>query len=434
MKPLGRSGADARLDAYSDQEPCKDAFGGTRSGAMASEPALRLPALDVLRGAAVAGMLLVTMPGDWAYTFAELRHADWNGWTLADMVFPAFLFCAGLALGLSFEGATADPTARARAWSRVARRALALVMLGLALEATYNLAISAGAHFPGKGGLGNLRIPGVLQRIGACYALAASLLLATARRKADGGRRVNVAAVASATLAILLGYWLLLAVTPVPGFGAGRLDPTGSLPAYVDRKVFTAAHLWPLASAAPGGPATYDPEGLLSTIPATANVLFGVLAAEAWRRQPRRAVAVTAAAGLLLIAAGLAFDQLFPINKRLWTSSFAVFSGGVSSLSLAAAAILVRSSRAARLMTPLNVLGANAILAFGLATVLSRLSGFAWLDRAGTLVTPQAWGDHMMLRLIPEPHLAALACAVGMVALITLAIWPLHRRAIHLRL
>jgi len=145
-------------------------------------------------------------------------------------------------------------------------------------------------------------------------------------------------------------------------------------------------------------------------------------------------VGMTAAAGLLLIATGLALDRVFPINKRLWTSSFALFSGGVAALSLAGASVLVRSSLAARVMTPLNILGANAVLAFGLATVLSRLSGFAWLREAGAPVTPQTWGDHAMLHLIPEPYLASFACAVGMVALITLAIWPLHRRGIHLRL
>ena len=400
---------------------------------MVAPSASRFAALDVLRGAAVAGMLLVTMPGDWSYTFAELRHADWNGWTLADMVFPASLFSVGVALGLSFERAMADPAARARIWRRVARRAMTLVLLGLVLEATYNLAISAGAHFPGRGGFENLRIPGILQRIGVCYALAATLLFGTGRRRRAGGWRVDVIALVMASLTILLGYWLLLAITPVPGFGSGRLDPLGSLPAYIDRRVFTTAHLWPLATAVPGGPATYDPEGLLSTFPAAADVIFGVLAAEAWRRRPEQAVACTVAVGLLLIAAGLALDRVFPINKRLWTTSFALFSGGVSALSLAAAAVLVRSSLAARLMTPLSVLGSNAILAFIVATVLSRLSGFAWLREGGAQVTAQAWGDHIMLRLIPEPYLASFACAVGMLALITLALWPLHRRSIHLR-
>ena len=401
---------------------------------MIAPTAPRLAALDILRGAAVAGMLLVTLPGDWGHTYAELRHADWNGWTLADMVFPAFLFSVGVALGLSFERAATDRAARARTWRRVARRTAALVALGLALEATYNLAISAGAHFPGVGGLQNLRIPGILQRIGVCYGLAAALLFGTARIRADGGRRVNAAALVLASVAVLLGYWLLLTFIPVPGFGAGRLDATGSLPAYVDRVVFKVPHLWPLATAAPGGPVTYDPEGLLSTLPATVDVLFGVLAAEAWRRQARQAVVTTAAGGLLLLVAGLALDPVFPINKRLWTSSFALFSGGVSAMSLAAAAVLARSPLAARLMTPLRVLGANAILAFGIATVLSRLSGFAWLGDAGAPVTPQTWGYHAMLRVIADPYLASFTCAVGMLCLITLALWPLHRRAIHLRL
>ena len=400
---------------------------------MVVSSASRFAALDVLRGAAVAGMLLVTMPGDWGYTFAELRHADWNGWTLADLVFPAFLFSVGMALGLSFQPAMIDRAARASVWRRIARRAVTLVLLGLALEATYNLAIAAGAHFPGRPGLANLRLPDILQRIGVCYALAATLLFGTARRTAAGGQ-VNVVALVLAALAILLGYWLVLAITPVPGFGAGRLDPVGSLPAYVDRKVFTAAHLWPLATAVPSGPVTYDPEGLLSTFPATTDVIFGVLAAEAWRRRPAQATAWTAAMGLLLIAAGLAIDRVFPINKRLWTRSFALFSGGVSALSLAVAAVLVRSPLAARLMTPLNVLGSNAILAFGIATVLSRLSGFAWLRDGATLLTPQTWGDHLVLLLIPEPYVASLACAVGMLVLITATLWPLHRRAIHLRL
>ena len=398
---------------------------------MPASPAARLEALDVLRGAAVAGMLLVTMPGDWAYTYAQLRHADWNGCTLADLVFPTFLFSVGVALGLSFKRATADRTSSGR-W-RIARRSLSLVALGLALEATYNLAIAAGARFPGQGGLDHLRIPGILQRIGLCYALAAALISATARPDTVEGPRMNVRVLVLACAAILLGYGLLIACVPAPGFAAGRLDPVGSLPAYVDRTVFTPAHLWPLATAVPGGPPTYDPEGLLSTLPATANVLFGVLAAEAWRRRPGR-VGGLAAAGVLLVAGGLALSLLVPINKRLWTGSFAVFTGGASLLGLSAAAALARFPAAARWTTPLRVLGANAILAFGLATVLSRLSGFAWIREGATTVTPQTWGDHLMLRIVHEPYLASFLCAVGMLGVITAVIWPLHRRGIHLRL
>jgi predicted acyltransferase len=399
---------------------------------MADVPPARFAALDILRGAAVAGMLLVTMPGDWAFTYAQLRHADWNGWTATDMVFPAFLFSVGVALGLSFERAAAGGAARF--WRRVGRRALMLVLVGLALEATYNLAISLGARFPGQGGLAHLRFPGILQRIGLCYALAAGVLFVSSKRVRGEGRRADLAALGVATLAVLVGYGLLIRFTPVPGFGAGRLDPVGSLPAWVDREVFTPAHLWVLATATPGGPVTYDPEGLLSTLPAVSNVLFGVMAAELWRRRPADASLWTAAAGVGLVVVGLLASGLIPINKRLWTPSFALLSSGVSALLLAAAAWGVRFSWGVRLLTPLSVLGGNAILAFVLATVLSRLSGFAWIADGGHSVTPQTWGDHLAVRLIRDPYAASLACATGVTGLITVALWPLYRRGLHLRL
>jgi predicted acyltransferase len=399
---------------------------------MPDAPAVRLAALDVLRGAAVAGMLLVTMPGDWGYTFAQLRHADWNGWTATDMVFPAFLFSVGAALGLSFERATAGGAGRFR--RKVARRAVTLILVGLALEATYNLTISLGARFPGEGGLAHLRFPGILQRIGLCYALAAAVLFITSKPASGGGRRARLAALGAAALTLLVGYALMLRFVPVPGYGSGRLDPVGSLPAWIDREVFTPAHLWVLATSGPGGPVTYDPEGLLSTLAATSNVLSGVIAAEVWRRRPADAVLWTALAGTALVIAGLLVSEVVPINKRLWTPSFALLSSGVSALVLAGAALALRFGWIARLATPLIVLGGNAILAFLLATVLSRLSGFAWIPEAGRVRTPQTWGDHLMLRVLPDPYLASLACAVGITSLITLALWPLHRRGLHLRL
>ena len=185
----------------------------------------RLEALDVLRGAAVAGMFLVTMQGDWAHVYAPLRHADWNGWTLADVVFPAFLFSTGMTLGLGFERATAGGLSRGHFWRRLARRSVSLVALGLLLEATYNLAISAGAEFPGHGGLETLRLPGVLQRIGLCYGMAGALAFVTSERIGTRSRRLRPSALAFSGFAILLAYAILLLFVPVPGFGAGQLDP-----------------------------------------------------------------------------------------------------------------------------------------------------------------------------------------------------------------
>lgn len=394
----------------------------------------RLTTLDVFRGLAVAGMILVTSPGDWNFAWAPLRHAEWNGWTLADMVFPAFLFSVGAALGLSFPrsmGGAAEPR---RVWLRVARRTLALIALGLFLEATYVWAISAGAPFPGQGGLEHIRIPGILQRIALCYLLAATLVLSTARKDGEGRSHVNAPAIGLAIAITLLLYWALLAFVPVPGYGAGRLDPEGALPAWIDRAVFTVPHLWPLGSATWGGPVTYDPEGLLSSLPATTNVLFGVLAALVLRRSPARGALILAGAGLLLFVTGLSLDPFFVINKRLWTSSFALLSSGVSALVLAALLVALRNGVAIRLLTPLRILGGNAILAFVLSTLLGRIWGWPFLPGDQGLESPQHWTNGLVLAVVPDPYLASFICALAMLTLITLVLWPLYRRAIYFRL
>lgn len=394
----------------------------------------RLVALDVLRGLAVAGMIVVTSPGDWNHVYAPLKHADWNGWTLTDMIFPAFLFGVGMALGLSFPRPMGDPAERRRYWARVARRTAALILLGLFLEATYVWSISLGATSLGGGGLDHIRIPGILQRIGLCYAFGAAVLALTAGRDAEGRAHLNARAIGLAIAGLLLLYWALMTFVPVPGFGAGRLDQEGNLAAWIDRAIFTVPHLWPLGSATWNGPVTYDPEGLLSSLPATANLLYGALAALALRRRPDRAALLLAGGGVLLFAAGLLLDPVFPINKRIWTSSFALLSSGFSALLLAALLVVLRSDLVTRLAAPLRILGGNAILAFVLSTLIGRVYGFPFRSADGTPHWPQQWANDHMLLVIPDPNLASLACGIAMLALITLLVWPLHRRAIHFRL
>lgn len=393
----------------------------------------RLEALDVLRGLAVAGMIVVTSPGDWNKAYWPLKHAEWNGWTPTDMVFPAFLFGVGMALGLSFPRPLADPSARARLWLRIGRRAVALILLGLALNWTYVLAVAAGVPPAGPDDHPALRLPGVPQRIALCYVLAAALILATGTKDAQGRTGINARAIAASGAAILLAYWALLRFVPVPGFGAGGLDQVSSLPAWLDRTVFTPAHLWPLGSASWRGPVTYDPEGLLSSLPATVDVLAGVLAAWEWKRTEGRALLRIAIVSVAAIVLGLLLDPVFPINKRLWTSSFALLSSGVSGLALVAIALALRSAWARRLLSPLRVLGGNAILAFTLSILVGAFAGLPLNGPEGP-ISPQGWGDAIALSLIPDEYLASLACAFAILALITLAIWPLHRRAIHFRL
>lgn len=393
----------------------------------------RVAALDLLRGLAVAGMILVANTGDWAHTYAPLKHADWNGWTAADVVFPMFLFGVGMALGLSFPRDLSTSPSRRMFWSRVARRVALLVLLGLALNGLYNLAVALGEPPIGPDDHPALRLPGVLQRIALCYGLAAVLIVATARRDGQGYTAIRPWALAASAGAILVGYWLMLRYVPTPGFGPGRLDQVGSLPAYVDRAVFTPAHMYPMGSTSWRGPVTYDSEGLLASLPATVNVLFGVLAAYGWRRKERPPLELFVLAGILLVVLGLLADRAFPINKKLWTSSFVLLTGGLSVLALVAVHLATLDRRASALLTPLRVLGGNAILAFALSIILQSFAGLP-LGRSVPAITPQHWADGIAEAIIPDPYRASLACSLAVIAVITLLLAPLHRRAIHFRL
>ncbi|MEA1673439.1 acyltransferase family protein [Nitrospirillum sp. BR 11163] len=388
-------------------------------GAASARATNRLPSLDVLRGLAVAGMILVVSPGDWNMAYAPLKHAPWNGWTLADMVFPTFLFSVGLAISLSLTALARDKRATA---AKITRRVLALISLGLVLNAL--------PYFD----LAHLRLPGILQRIALCYALAVTLCLATARIGPDGRAMVNQPALLAAIAVILLGYWAALAWVPVPGIGAGHLDPGGSLPSWIDRGVFTVPHLWPYGTDATGA-VVYDPEGLLSTLPAIVNVLVGVLAGTALKASQSRLPLLVAA--VLLIGAGLTLDPVLVVNKQIWTSSFALFSGGFSLGVLAILSALLDRGPAAlpRALTfPFRVLGGNAILAFTLSQILSAIGGVPVIASADGAITPQAWGDRLAKAVIDDPYLASFACALGILGLVVLALLPLHRRGLHVRL
>ncbi|WP_044563470.1 acyltransferase family protein [Azospirillum sp. B4] len=394
----------------------------TASGAPGiAEPrtSARLPSLDVLRGLAVAGMILVVSPGDWNKAYAPLKHAPWDGWTLADMVFPTFLFSVGLAIALSFARIAQD---RRAAGVKIARRALALVALGLVLNAL--------PYFD----LAHLRLPGILQRIALCYVLATTLCLVTVRTGADGCPTVNQRALLIAMVLVLVGYGAALAWVPVPGIGAGHLDPGGSLPAWIDRGVFTVPHLWPYGTDAAGA-VVYDPDGLLSTLPATVNVLVGVLAGTALKASKSRLDLLVAA--VLLMVAGLALDPVLVINKRIWTSSFALFSGGFSLAVLVVLSVLLDQGPTAlpqALSFPFRVLGGNAILAFTLSQILCAIGGVPLIVTAQGRITPQGWGDRLAGAVFADPYLASFVCALGILSLVVVVLLPLHRRGLHVRL
>lgn len=365
----------------------------------------RLRALDVFRGLTIAGMILVNNPGTWSAVYPPLRHADWHGWTPTDLVFPFFLFIVGVSIALALGPGLDARESRGRLVLRIARRVLILFALGLFL-----------AGFPAFD-LGTIRIPGVLQRIAVCYGAAALLFLVSGPR-----------AQAVAAGGLLLGYWALMVLVPVPGYGAGDLGKAGNLAAYIDRAVL-GPHLWRASK-------VYDPEGLLSTLPAIATTLGGVLAGH-WLRSPRPLAARVrglAAAGAVATLGGLAWGGWFPINKPLWTSSYALFTAGAALLALALCIWLVEIRGWRRWTLPFVVLGQNAIAAFVLSTFVARLLSLVTVaggDRPR--VSLHRWIYELAFAPWAAPAAASLLYAVAYVLLWTALMGILYRRGVFLR-
>jgi predicted acyltransferase len=384
----------------------------------------RVVSLDVFRGLAVAGMILVTDPGTYSAVYWPLLHAQWNGWTPTDMIFPAFLFAVGVAITLSFASRIERGDDRATLARHVIIRSVAIFLLGLAINGfpDYNL------H--------TIRIPGVLQRIALCYLCGALFYLGISKSgKAAEDRRRRVTLLAGFAVILLGIYWALLKLVPVPGFGVGRLDRLGNIGAYLDRSLLGTRHLWAWGLT-PGYGVTFDPEGLLSTLPAIASLLIGVIAGE-WLRteySTQRKAFALAAAGLILALAAWLLHPLLPINKKLWTSTFALFSGGVSLL-IFSALYSVLDVKGWRWWTPPTlVLGTNAILTFVLSNVITTLTDRVHVNlRDGSALTLHQWTYGHCFATWLQPLHASLGYAIAIVLLNLAIVYPLYRRGIFLR-
>jgi predicted acyltransferase len=294
----------------------------------------RIASLDALRGITIAGMLIVNTPGTWAHVYAPLLHAEWHGWTYTDTIFPSFLFVVGVSIVLSLgrRGHTDRST-----FGHVLRRTAVIFGLGLALNIFAALLLDRAW----------LRIPGVLQRIAVCYFAAAAIYLWLGKR-----------AVLPLAAVLLIGYWLLMTRVPVPGYGTGRLDVEGNLAAYIDRLVLRE-HTWKHDP-------HWDPEGILSTLPAVATTLLGVFAGLLLEsREPiRRKILGLLAWGWLWALVGLAWNSIFPINKNLWTSSYALFMAGLACAALGVCVWAMDLRGWIHWAKPFVWLGSNALALF----------------------------------------------------------------------
>lgn len=369
----------------------------------------RLLSVDALRGLTVAAMVLVNNPGTWSAVYGPLQHAEWHGWTPTDMVFPFFLFVVGvsiaLALGSALErGASGPPV-------RVLRRAAVIFALGLLLHAL--------PFFP----LATLRIPGVLQRIAVCYLLAALLVGAT-----RGARGWRVQAVTAG--ALLVGYWLLMTKVAAPGQEAGDLSPDGNLAGYVDRLVLGSRHIWQATR-------VYDPEGILSTLPATATTLLGVLAGH-WLRAGQVAgragaqiVGGLAVGGVAAAALGWLWGLSFPVNKPLWTSSYALLMAGLAALVLAACHWVIEVRGRRGWAAPFALLGVHALTLFFLSSLMAKLLFIVRVGAGGPRL--QTWLFEHVFAPWASPVDASLAYALAYVLLWWALMWALDRSGLRLR-
>jgi predicted acyltransferase len=385
-----------------------DTLAAARPLAPAIEPAVpprpeRMVSLDVFRGLTVAGMLLVNNPGTWSAVYDPLEHAAWHGWTPTDLIFPFFLFIVGVSMAFSLLPRLEAGDARGRLFGRAARRSAILIFLGLLLTSFpwYTL------------DLATIRLPGVLQRIGLAFLLASAVVLFTRHRTQ-----------AAVTAALLLGYWAAMMLVPVPGYGAGNLGKDGNLAAYVDRTVLGPSHLWKSAK-------TWDPEGLLSTLPAVATVLLGVFAGR-WMRAERSAADRLVGlflAGTAAVTLGWMWHGVFPINKNLWTSSYVLFTAGLALHALAVCYWVVDVRGWRRWAAPFMWFGMNAIAAFFLSGIVARLLG---LIKPGGVPLKQRIFDTAFASWLPT-HDASLAFALCFVALFTALMGLMYRRKLFIK-
>jgi len=305
---------------------------------------LRLTSLDVFRGIAISGMILVNMAGVADQVYPPLLHADWNGCTLADLVFPFFLFIIGVAIAFSLSKYTSANHTGWSIYGRIARRSAILFALGLLLNGFWNY------------DWGTIRIMGVLQRISLAYLLAALVVLKLPRR----GQW-------ACALLLLIGYWVAMSVVPVPGYGVGNLSREGNLGAYIDRLIIGTAHLYKGDHFNSMG----DPEGLFSTLPAVVSVLLGYFTGQWLRTQPvkSRTSMDLVIIGLASLVVGEVWGFWFPLNKKLWTSSYVVFTTGWALLLLALCYELIEVRQRRRWGKSFEIMGLNAIFVF-VASVL----------------------------------------------------------------
>jgi predicted acyltransferase len=398
----------------------------------------RLLSLDVFRGMTVAGMLLVNNPGTWSAIYPPLEHAEWNGWTPTDLIFPFFLFIAGITTQLSMGARRArgdDDTALLR---QIVRRGFLIFLFGFAMSAFPGWQWGPASEWaPALGHAPSfldrfffrwehVRFLGVLPRIGIAYATAALLTF-------RGSLKTHV----MIAVGLLFGYWFAMTLIPVPGHGMGALmldTKCGNLAAYLDRAILGLNHIW-IGGTGPDGKVCFDPEGPMSTIPAIATAILGGFAGRwiASKRSLMDRIAGLFAVGAIAMMAGLMWNWSFPINKSLWTSSYVLFTAGMACVAIATCMWVIDVMRVKWWTAPFEIYGLNPMIAFVGSGVMARCIYSIWhvtLDGQRVSLVTAIYETVYLRPLGLEPRNASLLFAVTFVLFWMVILGILRQRRI----
>lgn len=374
----------------------------------------RFYSLDVFRGATVCLMILVNNPGSWGHIFDPLEHAPWHGLTPTDLVFPFFLFAVGNAM--AFVMPKLEEAGDAVFWRKVIKRTALIFLIGLFLNwwpfikwSGDELVFKPWVFVDDKGNAQGVRIFGVLQRIAICYFFAAIIAYYLKPRKAF-----------YTGLIFLLLYWVLcLLGNPADPYSLKGWFGTQQ----VDIPVLGTAHLYK------GEGVVFDPEGLASTLPAIVQVIFGYVVGNYIRLNGKKPEMLNGlfVAGVALLITGYCWDMVFPINKKIWTSSYTIYTTGLAIITIATMIYFIEfKNRKGWLANFFNVFGKNALFVFALSAFLPK--GLA-LIKLGGGVNPWNWLYKKVWIKVPGiPEIGSLLFALSVITFMWLICWYMDKK------
>lgn len=380
----------------------------------------RIAAVDVMRGLTIVLMVLVNNPGNWGSVYWPLLHAQWHGLTPTDLVFPFFVFIMGVSAAISFNKNKDTSISVLPQLLSIAKRSAILFALGLFLTLFY-----VNTQDPNYNWLNDklykVRVMGVLQRLGLVYLITAPLLIIFRER----GQRIVL-------LGCLFGYWLLMTLIPYSDNQGntyqGMWDFGNSFAAWVDNAVFGQHHVYYRTAT----PFPFDPEGLLSTVPAVASCLFGVVAGQwliasghGWQTVKKLVIY-----GVAFSALGSAIAPWVPINKALWSPSYVLITTGLAMLTLAILIVVLDIKQRKSWATPFLIAGANSIAFFMLSGLMARVFQMIVVDDT----TLKPWLYKQVFLPLASPHNASLLFAVCFLIMCFLPVWWLYNKRIFIRI